>query len=91
MLARYWPQNVVGIALSAILAFSVRDLFRLKTVGAYQALKRRHVEIAQRELARVEAMTQEHWRIHRLLSLGFFVLVVLAVFDVLYAGGFWFR
>jgi hypothetical protein len=34
-------------------------------------------------------MTPEHWRYTYVLSTASIVLLVLAVFGVLYAGGFW--
>jgi hypothetical protein len=88
-ITRHWPQNIVGIGLAAILTFNVRDLFRWRTASAYQAVKLRDLEEAQRNLKHALSMKPDEWFAIRLVAFGGYMLAVLAVVVVLYAGGFW--
>lgn len=89
MLVHYWPQNLVGVTLAAVLTFTLRDLWLTRSIESFRERKRRNLMEAQRAYDDSIAMTPSHWRHTHVASMVMIVMLVLATFGVLYAGGFW--
>ena len=89
VIVSYWPQHIIGIALLSVLVFTLRDLGSIRSIEAFRARKLRNLQQAQAQYDEARSMEPKHWRYMHAMSTAVIVMLVLAAFGILYAGGFW--